>query len=400
MAKRFFKSIFNYIRQTDIFLWLLILIVSGFSLVLLGSVSNSIGISYDKTQLLAILIGISGAVIISLFDYGEIGNYWHLIAIFCFFLMIYTGITAEEVKGSGGVSARAWIQIGNRTFQSSELVKIGFLLTFSKHLDMVKKKGLLDIPIHVIFLAFHAAVPVLLCHAQGDDGAGVMFFFMFLAMSFSAGIKLRYFLILGGIIVLFLPILWKEVFQEYQRLRFSAFLNLDDPAVIMDEGYQQYHGRISIASGQWSGSGLGKGSRVASNIVSFQQSDYIFSVAGEELGFVGSVAVLVLLLLLLIKILHIAAVSRDEMGKSICFGFFGLIAAQSICNIGMCLTVLPVMGVTLPFFSAGGSSAMCLYLGVGLLQSVYMRRKESDGMHVNRITPMRLGYRQMKQLKS
>lgn len=398
MTKRIFKGIFNYIRKTDIMLWMIILGISAYSLILLGSVSDAIGISYDRTQLMAIIMGISGAIIISLLDYGDLANRWYIVAVFCFFLMVYTLITATPVVGSGGVSARAWINVAGRTFQSSELVKIGFLLTFSKHLDVVKKKGFLDIPLHVILLSFHAAVPVLLCHAQGDDGAGLVFLVMFLAMSFAAGIKLRYFLILGGILILFIPILWNYIFEDYQKLRFTAFLNLEDTTVIQNEGYQQYQGRTSIASGQWSGTGLGEGSRVASNVVTFQQSDFIFSVAGEELGFVGCVAIIFLLLLLLLKVLHTAAVSRDDLGKFISFGFFGLVAFQSISNIGMCLAVLPVMGVTLPFFSAGGSSAMCLYLGIGLLQSIYIRRKESDGMRLNRITPMHLGYRQMKQL--
>lgn len=116
----------------------------------------------------------------------------------------------------------------------------------------------------------------------------------------------------------------------------------------------------------------------------FQQSDYIFSVAGEELGFVGCSLILLLLFLFMLKALHVAHSSRDDLGKYVCFGYFGIIALQSISNIGMCLAVLPAMGVTLPFFSAGGSSAVCMYLGFGLVQSVYMRRKESDGLRLKR----------------
>ena len=166
----------------------------------------------------------------------------------------------------------------------------------------------------------------------------------------------------------------------------------------MDEGYQQYQGRISIGSGGLTGEGLFNGSRVASQSVTFQQSDFIFSVAGEELGFVGCVLIIVLLLLLMIKVLHVAHSSRDDLGKYICYGFFGMIALQSVSNVGMCLAILPVMGVTLPFFSAGGSSAACLYLGFGLVQSVYMRRKESDGMRLKRKQPLRFGYKQMKDI--
>ena len=118
--------------------------------------------------------------------------------------------------------------------------------------------------------------------------------------------------------------------------------------------------------------------------MTFQQSDFIFSVAGEELGFVGCMLIIVLLVLLLIRTVHNARVARDPLGTYICVGFFGLIAAQAIFNIGMCLAILPVMGVTLPFFSAGGSSAACLYFGYGLVQNVYLHHKEVDGFTLRR----------------
>ena len=176
-----------------------------------------------------------------------------------------------------------------------------------------------------------------------------------------------------------------------------ALFNLDNVDVQVNEGYQQYQGMISIGSGKVTGQGLFNGSRVASNSVPFQQSDYIFSVAGEELGLVGCSLIILLLFLLLVKVIHVAHSSRDDLGKFICFGYFGIIALQSISNIGMCLALLPVMGVTLPFFSAGGSSAACMYFGIGLVQSVYMRRKESDGLRLKRKLPMRIPYGQMKE---
>lgn len=223
-----------------------------------------------------------------------------------------------------------------------------------------------------------------LCEIQGDTGAAIVFFAMFVVMSLAAGVKLRYFAILGGLVLLALPLLWQFVMEDYQKLRFIALFNLDDPNVQMYDGYQQYQGRISIGSGKLTGQGLFHGSRVADGIVPFQQSDYIFSVAGEELGFVGCSLILLLLFLFMLKALHVAHSSRDDLGKYVCFGYFGIIALQSISNIGMCLAVLPAMGVTLPFFSAGGSSAVCMYLGFGLVQSVYMRRKESDGLRLKR----------------
>ena len=397
MVKRCFKGIWNYIKKADILLWVLVAGISAYSLLLLRSVDNATGSSYFRTQVFVIALGVAGAIVISLLDYGELANFWYLLAGFSVFLMIYTALFGEAVQGSGGVDARAWINIGGRTFQSSELVKIAFCLTFAKHLDTLRKRGLVDNPVHVVLLACHALVPMLLCQLQGDTGAAIVFFAMFLCMSLAAGVKLRYFAILGGMVLVALPLVWRFAMSEYQKDRIVALFNLDNVDVQVNEGYQQYQGMISIGSGKVTGQGLFNGSRVASNSVPFQQSDYIFSVAGEELGLVGCSLIILLLFLLLVKVIHVAHSSRDDLGKFICFGYFGIIALQSVSNIGMCLALLPVMGVTLPFFSAGGSSAACMYFGIGLVQSVYMRRKESDGLRLKRKLPMRIPYGQMKE---
>ena len=112
--------------------------------------------------------------------------------------------------------------------------------------------------------------------------------------------------------------------------------------------------------------------------VPIQQSDFIFSVVGEELGFVGCILVIALLTAMFVRTLQIAYKSSDDIGTYVCFGFFGMVFSQTVFNLGMCLSLLPVMGVTLPFFSAGGSSAACLYLGVGLVQSVFMQKNDNN----------------------
>lgn len=152
----------------------------------------------------------------------------------------------------------------------------------------------------------------------------------------------------------------------------------------MQYGWQQIQGRTSIGSGGLWGRGLFHSPRVNKGLVPVQQSDFIFSVAGEQLGFVGCCAIIFLLLLLLWRTIHIARRSPELLGSTICMGFFGMIAAQMIFNLGMCLDLLPVMGVTLPFFSYGGSSALCLYLGFGLVQNVHMHRKDTDRVSLHR----------------
>ena len=231
---------------------------------------------------------------------------------------------------------------------------------------------------HICLLFLHAAIPVLLIHLQGDDGTAIIFFFIFLSMAFGAGVQLRYFTVLFGVMIAAVPVLWQFVFEDYQRNR---ILNLFHPeADPLGDGLQQIQGRISIGSGQLTGRGLFTAPRVQSSTVPVQESDFIFSVAGEELGLLGCLGILVLLVLLLFRTLQIAFRSGDDLGTFLCFGFFGMIAAQTAFNVSMCLSFLPVMGVTLPFFSAGGSSAACLYLGFGLVQNVAMKKKKPGSL--------------------
>ncbi len=396
MWNQFGKAFVDYLKRADIILWLLLAGISTYSLLLLKSVSRATPDDYFRTQVMAIGLGVCGAVFVSLMDYADLAGFWKLITGFSIFLMIYTYFFGERIQGSGGVDARAWIQILGRTFQTSELVKVAFMITYAKHLDMVKSRGRLGEFPQVVLLGCHALVFLLLCQLQGDTGATVVFFFMFVAMSLAAGVQLRYFAILAGMILVGLPLAWRYIMPDYQKARFIAVFNLDDPDVRLQDGYQQWQGRISIGSGKLKGQGLFEGSRVASNVVVFQQSDFIFSVAGEELGFIGCVLIMVLLLLFMLKVLHVAGSARDELGRFICYGYFGWIALQSVANIGMCVAMLPAMGVTLPFFSAGGSSAACLYLGFGLVQSVHMRRREIDGLHLKQKSPLRFAYKQGK----
>lgn len=380
--ERLGRSILDYIRITDKFFWMVMVTISAYSLLLMKTVPTLGGRSlpYFAVHLLAMAMGYFAAWFVTLIDYREMSNIWYIIAGFCIFLLIYTHLFGIAVENSGGVSAKAWIKLpGGLTFQPSELVKIGFMLTFSKHISVLKSRGLLDQFFHVALLGVHALIPVAwMFILQGDAGSAVIFFCMFLAMSFGAGVQLRYVVGLLAAVGILLPIVWNytDIIQPYQRTRLMIFLNPDsDPT---GAGLQQLQGRLSIGSGQMWGRGLFTAPRVQRGNVPVQQSDYIFSVAGEQLGFLGCTLILLLLLLLLLRVLHNANHATDTVGKSICYGYFGMIAAQAAFNLGMCLNLFPVMGVTLPFFSYGGSSSACLYLGFGLVQSVVMHRVSPD----------------------
>ena len=376
MAKISYK-IKDYFSRTDKILWAISISMSIYSLLLLISVSRTSNFGYFKTQFWAIVLGYIGAFVITKSDYRILARHYIIVATVCIVLILCTLVFGTAVTGNSGIDAKAWIKLpGGVSFQPSELAKIGFMITFSKHISVIKERGELKSFLNVALLGAHALVPIALTHLQGDDGAAIIFFFMFLFMAFAAGVQLRYFFAVFGAIILMIPILWNYVFAEYQKQRIINQINPEaDP---LNTGFQQIQGKISIGSGKIFGQGLFNGPRVGDNSVPIQESDFIFSVAGEELGFIGCVLIILLLAFMLIRTLKIASMSSDTLGTCICFGFFGLVAAQTIFNLGMCLSVLPVMGVTLPFFSAGGSSSACLYLGVGLIQSVFMQHYDKD----------------------
>ena len=139
-------------------------------------------------------------------------------------------------------------------------------------------------------------------------------------------------------------------------------------------GYQQWRGRVALANGGVFGQGFLQGDLTQAGVIPEGHNDFIFVSIGEELGMVGCIVVIILLAAICLRCIRIARISNNDAGKYICVGVFAMLFAQSVINIGMCTSVLPVIGVTLPFFSAGGTSLLCLYLGIGLALNVYMHR--------------------------
>ncbi len=377
--KRFFSGIGDYILNSDKTIWLFTLSATIYSALLLSSVERAGG-SFVRTQIMAAVIGYVAAIIISMIDYEYIARYWYVLAgisLVLFAAVFLFGITVT------GTDDTAWLRLpGGFTFQPSELVKICFVVTFSKHLDYLKKTGKLETFAAVITLLMHALVPVAIIHFQGDDGSALIFLFIALILMFVAGVQARYFVILITLIAIGIPVLWNVVMNDEHRNRILALFDLDGNA-LTDYGYQQYQSKVSIASGGTTGYGIGNGYRTGIGYVPEQENDFIFSVAGEECGFFGTMLILVILLVLIIKVFINATKARDELGSYICYGMFALLASQTVINIAMVLGMLPVIGITLPFFSAGGSSAMCLYFGIGLVQSVHMHNKNVDNIKIS-----------------
>ena len=366
------NTVKDYIKNTDKGLWLLTISATAYSFLLIFSLQRATDSNYLKSQFFAVMIGIIGAIAFSVIDYTNIIKYWYISGIAGMLMAISVFLFGMTVTGTDDT---AWISLpGGITFQPSELIKICFIITFSKHLEYLSERNMLKSLKGVLLLFIHAMIPVAIIHLQGDDGSALIFLMMFAIMSFSAGIQLRYYIIAICAVIVCIPIIWNYIMNDEHRNRIMALFDLDGNA-LSDYGWQQYQGKVSIASGGVTGSGFRNGSRVQNNIVPEQQNDFIFTVAGEELGFVGCLLLILILILLMIKIILVAKSSRDVAGSSICYGLFSILAVQTLINLGMVLGFLPVVGITLPFFSQGGTSAMSMFFGVGLVQSVYLHNK-------------------------
>ena len=379
MSENIFTPIGEYLRKTDKLFWLAVFALSVIGCMLIASQQRLDSVDFLRTQIIALSIGTVCATAVSVMDYNYAGKFWYIaggIGLLLLTLVFFAGIRVEGTDDTG------WIRLPfGMTFQPSEFVKICFIVTFSKHLAYLAEKDWLHSFLGVLTLTVHGAIPVVMIHFQGDDGAALVFGLMFLVMTFAAGVQIRYFILAFLGMLCAVPFLWAGVLNSEQKNRLAVLFSSDD-TMFKTYGWQQYQGKVSIASGGLFGKGLFNGPRVAREIVPYQENDFIFTVAGEELGFIGCTAILALFGLMLFRVLKNSARSKNALGKNICIGFFALISIQVLINLGMVLGVLPVVGITLPFLSSGGTSVLCLYIGAGLVQSVYMHPTYEENLSV------------------
>lgn len=371
MIKNIFDSIASYVRNTDKILLALCCIASAYSVVLLMGIVHSELASprVVLVQSAAACMGIVVALIMSGIDYHTMANLWKIHVPITLGLVLLTFIMGLQ---RAGADDKAWLELPfGMTLQPAELLKVSFILTFSLHISKVRDN--INEFKTLAKLCIHGAIPVLLIHFQGDDGTALIFLIIFLFMMFAAGISWKYIIAALSAALIAAPIAWFKFMNNDQKLRIMAIFN---PELVDTQGigYQQYNGKIAIGSGRIFGSGIFSGDH---HYVPEIHNDFMFSFIGEALGFVGCIATLVLLGAICFKILAITRHCNDSLGYFICVGVFAMISFQIIINVGMCLGVLPVIGLTLPFLSAGGSSVVTLYLGIGLALSVYFHNKPS-----------------------
>ncbi len=318
-----------------------------------------------RSMLVSVAGGLIIAIVVSNIDYEVISKLWPVIAAGCVGLMIFTFFFG--VAPSARQDARSWLDLKIFYFQPSELLKVGFIISFSYHLDLVRDK--INKIKTIIPLVIHGAIPVGLVLLTGDAGSALIFLVMFIGMLFFARVNIGYFIAGICAIIVGFAAAWKlKLISGIQRTRIIALLYPDQ---YKDAMYQQTNGKIAMGSGGLLGQGYLHGDMTQSGMVPENQNDMILTVAGEELGFVGAMAVILILGFLVLRVIKCGLNSRDNVGYLMCSGIAVMLFAQVVVNVGMELSLLPCIGITLPLFSAGGSSSLCIYLALGIEFSVY-----------------------------
>jgi rod shape determining protein RodA len=360
--------------QFDPLLLLLAVALTCFGLVLIysGSLASSGGVRESLSgpvgrQLLFGIVGLLAFFAVTRVDYrflaqGAIGMYVGLIGALLFVLTV-----GVQIYGS-----KRWIDIGGTQVQPSEIGKIIVILVLAKYFadqgERVKEFRVL-----ITSLAI-AALPALLVFAEPDLGSAAIFLLIWLGMAVMAGCDMRQLLWTMGMFLAMLPFGVILAINNYQRERISLFLDpSQDP---LGAGYNALQAVISIGSGGLFGKGLTHGTQTQLDYLRTQTTDYIFSVLGEELGFIGAMLLFALFILLLWRGLRAAAICRDSFGRSIAVGVVIFILFQVFINVGVNIRLFPVTGIPLPFISQGGSSLITVFIAIGLIESVLMRHRQ------------------------
>ncbi len=366
------------IKETDWVLYLLCILASIYGVLMVYSATyrlkgDSLIASDCIMTVVGSVLGIGLCFVVSHIDFEILMRLAPIIAGVSVLLMCSLFIFGESPSGRDDAICWLYFRIGSRkiSFQPSELVKIGFVITFSTHIDAVKDN--INSIKNIILLCVHGMIPIGLVILTGDLGSALVFIFIFVIMMFLGGVQLRYFAIAVVAAVIALPVLWIKFFSQFQKDRLLAVYY---PAALSDDSYakiiyQQARGLRTIGSGMFFGQGFLKGTLTQSGYVPINESDMIFTVVGEELGFIGCILLLALLAAIVIRLFHNGQKSGNPGGYLICTGIATMIAAQTIINVGVNLVLLPCIGITLPFMSAGGSSSLCVYIGIGVALSVY-----------------------------
>jgi rod shape determining protein RodA len=375
--KSFFLVIFRFFRDADMILLLLSVASAVYGSILINSITKNSatesGVVY--VQIGAMVIGLFLFILFSYIDIDIIADKSMLLFVFSI-LFISTLLIWGE--GEADVGRRAWIRFWNIGIQPAEVTKVPFIIIFAKIMVTFKERKTLNsimsvLQIAIVFLIMFGFV----LYISEDMGTALVYFGILIIMLFAAGLKLRWFILGAGAIAAASPLLRTYFINDKQWERIIAPFIPD----IVDPNrngvlWQPDLSIRAITTGGIFGQGLGQGQLTQSpRAFPAQHTDFVFSAAGEELGFIGCLVVIALLIAIVIRCVYVGIKSNNSLGLLVCMGVAGMVIVQTVMNIGMCLGLLPVIGITLPFFSYGGSSLVTSFAAMGIVSGIKMRPK-------------------------
>ena len=382
MINRLKAILADFFRQADLVLLGLCCTATVFGMVLIASATHYMEpatkmLRYVGVQGIAMLLGFCMYVLMSMVDIEIVLKKWKWLVAFN---LVFIGLLKTPLGvGEATTGNQAWLKFPGIPFQigPAEVVKITFTLLLAKQLSWLReeKRDLRSFPAasqvagHTLLLmGWYVAI-------SGDMGNALTFFFIFLCMAFAAGFALRWFALLFlGSGAGFAAAWVLDLIPGYMMDRFRVLV--DHSYDSLGVGWQQTRSLMAIGSGGLFGQGYMNGTQTQS---SFPQSlpnrwtDFVFSVCGEELGLVGCLAVIILLTVIIFRVLRVAKNAQTPFHCYICVGMAAMLIYQTVINIGMCLFVMPTIGVTLPFFSYGGSSVVTLFIAMGIVSGIKKR---------------------------
>ncbi len=362
----------NFFRKGDMVLLLLCLLTSAFGCLMIASATNHTGsMRYLLVQLGAIVLGVLVYAVVSSIDADFIAEHrvWLVVFNTVMLGMLLTPFGTDNETGNRSWLAFPFLPVD---IQPAEFCKITYVLIMASVMSSHQNR-ISSIP-SVIHMVVHLAlVAGLNWVVSGDLGVSMIFVVVFIIMAFAGGVKLFWFLLGGGLVVSVFPILWTQFLTDRQKNRILVLFDPRIDPLGIDERWHAVRSLLSLNGGGLTGQGLFNGNRTQTGALFAQHTDFIFSSIGEELGYLGCILVMVLMVLIIARCIYVGTRSQDYMRRMICFGVAGAMVFQVISNVGMCIGVTPVIGLTLPFISYGGSSILSLYAMMGLVSGVHAR---------------------------
>lgn len=361
-----------FFRRGDTILVLsvmLLVIFGGAVLYSIGTSGEVVDLSRFRTQSVAAGLGLLGLIILAIIDYRLFQSYAVVLYAAGALLLALVLVFGVDIRGT-----RGWFAVGSMQVQPVEFAKPLFILGLahffaSRLQDMKSWRAIVQSA--GLMLGYVGLVML-----QPDLGSAIVMVLVWLGMLLGTAVGWRRFAAILAVLAVGAVLAFSFGLKSYQRDRIAVFLNRDDPKYALDEGYNITQSIVAIGSGKLMGRGLGLGSQSRLEFLPEQESDFIFAVIAEELGFVGASVVLGLFLVLLLRIARVARRAQDDFGVFVAWGVFTMIAVQVFINVGMNMGLAPVTGIPLPFLSSGGSALLANLVSIGLVESVILRERK------------------------